>query len=65
MNNRYVTMHIEWFLNDLKCVRERIMAMSHCGTAQLTLQLAVSVDLCPKRSVAPVKPAVRNISQTR
>jgi hypothetical protein len=51
-----VTMHIERFLNDLKCVRERIMAMSHCGTAQFTLKLAASADLCPKRSVPPLNP---------
>lgn len=59
MNKRYVTTHIEWCLNDLKCVTKRIMAMSHCRTAQFTLKLAVSADLCPKRSVPPLKPQLR------
>jgi len=32
------------------------MAMSRCGTAQFTLKLALLADLCPKRSVPPLKP---------
>ena len=59
MNKRYVTTHIEWCLNDLKCVRERITVMSHCGTAQFTLKLAASADLCPKRSEPTLNPQLR------